>query len=49
MRAWTSERLARAITGLGQAIAKARREPALADMLALRALWAIALVAKKSG
>ncbi|MFZ3178044.1 MAG: DNA polymerase III subunit delta [Methylovirgula sp.] len=49
VRAWTSERLARAITGLGQAIAKARREPALADMLALRALWAIALVAKKSG
>ncbi|MGH6818209.1 MAG: DNA polymerase III subunit delta [Methylovirgula sp.] len=49
VRAWTSERLARAITGLGQAIAKARREPALADMIALRALWAIALAAKKVG
>jgi DNA polymerase III subunit delta len=49
LRAWTSRKLARAITGLGQAVAKARREPALADMIALRALWAIALAAKKVG
>jgi DNA polymerase-3 subunit delta len=48
VRAWTSEKLARAITGLGQAVAKARREPGLAQMIALRALWAIALAAKKT-
>ncbi len=48
VRAWTSEKLARAVTGLGQAIAKARREPGLAQMIALRALWAIALAAKKA-
>jgi DNA polymerase III subunit delta len=47
VRAWTSERLARSITGLGQAIAKARREPGLANMIAVRALWAVAQAAKK--
>lgn len=47
LRAWTSERLARSIAGLSQAIAKARYEPALANMLAMRALWAVALAAKR--
>ncbi len=48
VRAWTSEKLARTIASLGQAVAKARREPGLAPMIALRALWAVALAAKKA-
>jgi DNA polymerase III subunit delta len=47
VRAWTSEKLARSIGGLSQAIGKCRREPALANMIAVRALWAVALAAKK--
>jgi hypothetical protein len=34
---------------LSQAIAKARYEPRLADLIAVRALWAVALAAKKQG
>lgn len=47
LRGWPSERLARTITALNQAIGKARRDPRLADQIALRALWAIALSAKR--
>jgi DNA polymerase-3 subunit delta len=47
VRAWTSDRLARSIAGLSQAIAKSRRDPALANMIAMRALWTVALAAKK--
>lgn len=47
LRAWPSERLARTIAALNQAIGKARRDPRLADQIALRALWTIALSAKR--
>jgi DNA polymerase III subunit delta len=47
VRAWPSERLARTIVALNQAIGKARRDPRLADQIALRTLWSIALSAKK--
>lgn len=46
VRAWTSLRLARTITVLSQAIGKARREPKLADMIAVRALWSVAVSAR---
>jgi DNA polymerase III subunit delta len=46
MRAWSSARLARAIAVLSQAIGKARREPKLADMITVRALWTVALAAR---
>jgi len=50
VRGWTSPRLARAIEGLSQAVGKARREPKLADMIAVRALWSVAVSARnKSG
>jgi DNA polymerase-3 subunit delta len=48
VRAWTSDKLTRSIAGLGQSIAKARREPTLANMIAVRALWAVAQAAKKA-
>ena len=47
LRAWSSERLVRVINALNQAIGKARRDPRLADQIALRALWWIALQAKR--
>lgn len=47
VRAWTSEKLARSIAGLSQAIAKSRHEPALSNLIAMRALWAVALAAKR--
>lgn len=46
VRSWTSEKLARGISALSQAIGKARREPALAELIAVRGLWAVALAAK---
>lgn len=46
-RTWPSERLARTIVALNEAIGKARRDPKLASQIALRALWSIALSAKK--
>ena len=46
LRAWTAARLARAVEILAEAINKARREPKLADAIALRALWRIASAAK---
>ncbi len=47
VRAWPSERLSRTIIALNQAIGKARRDPRLADQIALRTLWSIALNARK--
>jgi DNA polymerase III subunit delta len=47
LRAWSSERLARTIVALNDAIGKARREPKLADQIALRALWSVGMSAKK--
>ncbi len=46
VRSWSSTRLARAIAILSQAIGKARREPVLADMITVRALWSVALAAR---
>ncbi len=46
MRAWTSARLARAVSGLADAVGKVRREPRLAEVVAVRALWAVALAAR---
>lgn len=46
VRSWSSTRLARAVAILSQAIGKARREPMLADMITVRALWAVALAAR---
>ncbi len=46
VRTWSSSRLARAIGILSQAIGKARREPLLADMITVRALWSVALAAR---
>ncbi|WP_034994057.1 DNA polymerase III subunit delta [Beijerinckia mobilis] len=42
---WSAERLADAIALLGEAIGQARREPRLAEAIALRALWSVALLA----
>ncbi len=47
LRNWSSERLARTITALNQAIGKARRDPKLADQIGMRALWTIAMQAKR--
>lgn len=47
MRNWTSARLSRAIAGLAEAIGKVRREPRLAEVVAVRALWAVALAASR--
>ncbi len=46
MRAWTSARLARAIAILAEAVGKVRREPRLAEAIAVRALWAVALAGR---
>ena len=47
VRNWSSERLARVITAINQAIGKARRDPKLADQIGMRALWTIAMQAKR--
>jgi len=46
MQAWNSARLARAVSILAEAIGKVRREPRLAETVAVRALWAVALAAR---
>ncbi len=46
LRLWDTGRLAQAITGLGEAIGRARREPRLAQAIAVRALWAVAVAAQ---
>jgi DNA polymerase III subunit delta len=44
---WTEARLSRAIQILGEAILAIRRNAALADALAIRALWSIALAVSR--
>ncbi len=46
LRGWTSARLARAIEILAEALGRARREPKLAEALAMRALWTLAGAAR---
>lgn len=40
---WDAARLAKAVTALGDAVGRARREPRLAQAIAVRALWTVAL------
>ncbi len=42
LRGWSSARLARAIEILAEAVGRGRREPKLAEAIAMRALWMIA-------
>lgn len=49
LRAWTSARLERAIEILAEAIGRARREPKLAEPIAMRALWMLAQAARGRG
>ena len=46
LRAWTAARLTRAVEILAEAMNKARREPKLAEAIALRALWRVASSAR---
>ncbi len=46
LNAWSETKLARAIAMLGEAVGRARREPRLGEVIAVRALWAVALAAK---
>ena len=46
LRCWDAERLARTVTLLGDAVGRARREPRLAQAIAVQALWAVALAAR---
>ncbi len=45
LKMWDAARLAKAIATLGEAVGRARREPRLAQAIAVRALWAVALAA----
>ena len=46
LRLWQAARLAKVITTLGDAVGHTRREPRLAQAIAMRALWAVALAAR---
>lgn len=46
LRLWDANRLSRAVAVLADAIGKARREPRLAQAIAVRALWTVALAAR---
>lgn len=46
LRLWDAGRLAKVVTLLGEAVGRARREPRLAQPIAVRALWAVALAAR---
>ncbi len=46
LRMWDAPRLAKAVTVLGEAVGRARREPRLAEAIAVRALWSVALAAR---
>jgi len=48
-RDWSSARLAKAVTIIADAIGKIRREPKLAEIAAVRALWSVALMARSKG
>ena len=47
LRNWDSTRLGKAIDVLGDAIGRARREPRLAQPIAVRALWSVAIAATR--
>jgi len=47
-RAWTAARLARAIDIIAEAVGRSRREPKLAEAVAMRALWSVAGAARKN-
>ena len=46
LRRWNEQRLGRAVAILGEAVGRARREPRLAQAIAVRALWTVALAAR---
>ena len=46
LRLWDASRLAKAVTMLGEATGRARREPRLAQPIAVRALWTVAFAAR---
>lgn len=46
LRLWDAPRLAKMVTVLGEAIGRARREPRIAQAIAVRALWTVALSAR---
>jgi DNA polymerase-3 subunit delta len=46
LKQWDASRLARTVTVLGDAVGRARREPRLAQAIAVRALWTVALAAR---
>ena len=46
LKTWTSPRLQRAANVLGEAVGRARREPNLSRVIAVRALWAVALAGR---
>lgn len=49
LRAWSAARLSRAVEIFAEAVKDARREPRLAEAIALRAFWRIASSARASG
>ncbi len=49
LRIWTAARLERAMTQLAEAALEARRQPALAEVIAQRALLALAVNARRNG
>lgn len=46
LRLWDGPRLAKAVTVLGDAVGRARREPRLAQPIAVRALWSVAMASR---
>ena len=46
LRIWDAARLGKAVAALGDAVGRARREPRLAQAIAVRALWTVALAAR---
>ena len=46
LRLWDTDRLGKAVAALGEAVGRARREPRLAQAIAVRALWTVALGAR---
>ncbi|MDJ1158707.1 DNA polymerase III subunit delta [Chelatococcus sp. SYSU_G07232] len=49
LRLWTSEALRQAVVNLGEAVTATRRNAALGNQLALKALWGLALLARRGG
>lgn len=47
LRQWDADRLTKAVGTLADAVGRARREPRLAQAIAVRALWAVALASRR--